>query len=556
VVTALVSSLSAPAAAQRPPGRAGATTSATTALPPLSVAVRQAQDLGAMQRTAPITFTVALGVRNGASLQSTLDRGDTVTPVQWAASFGPAAADVAAMRAVLGRAGLATSWSPGEQLLTVAGPAASVERFLHIRLDRFLLGDTRFYAPLRPPALPRALGPQVVAVTGLDDYPGAVVATIPKGQIGLSPADITRFYDLSPLRAAGFDGTGMTVIFPEYAMPAASVLAAYATKFGLPPFNVTVHTDPSAWGAPGPATGELAGEAAMDLEIVHGLAPGAKEIVYAGGDSNLPNMFQTMFEQNPGAVMSSSITGGGWCEADPASRSFSVAANTVFEQAAAEGFSIYWASGDRGAYACVQDGSPGSQGELSIWTGSDSPFVTAVGGTTVFPASDGAYYKEAAWGEPLESWGSGGGTSAFFAQPSYQVAPGLAAHSLSGRGTPDVACNADGVSGWDIYYPAQQGPVEVPDGGTSAATPCWAAITALIDEDLKSQGLHEVGFANPALYYFAGYPAGMPATPFHEVTVGSNLHFAATAGWNSAVGLGTPDGAHLADDFEWYERTK
>jgi hypothetical protein len=48
----------------------------------------------------------------------------------------------------------------------------------------------------------------------------------------------------------------------------------------------------------------------------------------------------------------------------------------------------------------------------------------------------------------------------------------------------------------------------------------------------------------------------MPATPFHIVTEGSNLHYLAAAGWTAASGLGTPDVAHLADDFEWYERSK
>jgi kumamolisin len=70
------------------------------------------------------------------------------------------------------------------------------------------------------------------------------------------------------------------------------------------------------------------------------------------------------------------------------------------------------------------------------------------------------------------------------------------------------------------------------------------------------QNLPEVGFANPALYDFARVPAGLPALAFHQVTEGSNFHFLATAGWNPATGLGTPDAAHLADDFEWYERAK
>jgi len=526
-------------------------------LPSLYVATQEATDLGPVPAVMTVHFTLTLKIRNSTALQSILASGGQVSPTTWNATYGPEASGVDEMLSSLARVGLKGQWSPGDQVLAVTGPSADAERFLHVDLRRFVLdGHTRFYAPRTAPVVPASISGQVEAVAGLDDYSGGIVAAIPTANAGVTPALITSFYDMTPLRKAGFNGSGMTVIFPEYAIPAVSVLNKYASKFGLPPFDVTVHTNTAAWGEPGPSNGDLADEGAMDLEIVHGLAPDAKEIVYEGGDSELPQMFQTMFQQNPGAVMSSSITGGGWCEADPDARSFSIAANTVFEKAAAEGFSIYWASGDRGAYACTQDGDPATQDQLSIWTGSDSPYVTSVGGSTIFAASNGGYYKEAAWGEPFESWGGGGGTSAFFPQPSYQVAPGLAAGSLKGRGTPDVVCNADEVSGWDLFIPTSQGPEEEAGGGTSAAAPCWAAITALIDEDLKSQGLSEVGFANPALYYFSRDPAGMPAAPLHHVTSGSNLHFLATAGWNSATGLGSPDVAHLADDFEWYERAK
>jgi subtilase family serine protease len=526
-------------------------------LPSLYVATQEATDLGPVPAAMIVHFTLTLKIRNSTALQSVLASGGQVSPATWNVTYGPDAAGVDATLKALSRAGLKGQWAPGDQVLSVTGPSADAERFLHLDLRRFVFdGHTRFYAPRTAPVVPASISGQVVAVAGLDDYPGGIVAAIPTADAGVTPDLITKFYDMTPLRKAGFNGSGMTVIFPEYAIPAVSVLDKYASKFGLPPFDVAVHTDAAAWGEPGPSNGELADEGAMDLEIVHGLAPDAKEIVYEGGDSDLPQMFQTMFQQNPGAVMSSSITGGGWCESDPDARSFSIAANTVFEQAAAEGFSIYWASGDRGAYACTQDGEPAIQDQLSIWTGSDSPYVTAVGGSTIFAASNGGYYKEAAWGEPFESWGGGGGTSAFFPQPSYQVAPGLAAGSLKGRGTPDVVCNADEVSGWDLFIPTSQGPEEVAGGGTSAAAPCWAAITVLIDEDLKSQGLSEVGFANPPLYAFSRDPVGMPVEPFHHVTSGSNLHFLATAGWNSATGLGSPDVAHLADDFEWYERAK
>jgi kumamolisin len=528
-------------------------------LPSLSVAVHEASDVGPLPEKAPVTFTLTLRERDAAGLQALLARGGTTTAAQWISDYGPEATGVARVRRLIAQAGLSSTWEPGDALLSVSGPAGSVEHFLHLSIDRFVLpGSTHFYAALGQPEVAKTIASMVTAVSGLNDYPSYPTAAITSPD-GVSPSQMTSFYDLTPLRNAGIDGKGMTVIFPEWGMPPSSVFAAFAAKFHLPSFDITVKSDPSSWGAPVPPSSsswaDVAGEASLDLEIVHGLAPGAKEIVYeVGNPTALPEVIQTMTAANPGAILSSSIFTT-WCE-DDGPRSLSVAMDEAFARAAAAGTSIFWASGDRGAFSCLPDGDPSTEEALSVNPNADSPDVTAVGGTTVYLASDGAYFKEAAWGEPLETWGSGGGISTIFPQPSYQVAPGLGPKSLGGRGVPDVSADADILSGWDIFYPGQNGPQEGPYGGTSAATPCWAAITALIDEDLAQQHLARVGFANPALYYFSRDPTGLPATPFHQVTAGSNFHFVATPGWNAATGLGSPDVAHLADDFEWYDRSR
>jgi kumamolisin len=524
--------------------------------------MREARDLGPSAPGRVVAFTLVLRLRDQNGLLATLSDGVRVTPATWGSTYGPAASTIAHIRLTLARAGLTTEWMPGDELVKVRGPTAAAERLLHVRIDSYVLGaTTRFYASTRPPAVPSALSPWVSAVVGPSDYSSDIAAAIPHLEAGLSPAEATEFYDMTPLRQAGLDGTGMTVMFIETTMPGAASLAAYAKQFGLPPFDVTVRTDVGAWGAPVPTSesdwSDLAGETALDLEVVHGLAPGAREIVYEEGDDTaVPAMMQTMIKENPGAILSSSYSMAN-CEIDPGSHAAALALNPVAAHGSAEGTTIYFASGDQGAYGCIQDEIPSTENALSVDPDVDSPFMTGVGGTSAFAASNGAYYKEAAWGEPLETWGSGGGFSTIFKQPAYQVAPGLAANSLSGRGVPDVSCDADNdVSGWAVFTPgSKESQVEeYASGGTSAAAPCWAAITALIDEDLKQQGLPEVGFVNPALYYFSRSPAGLPAVAFHQVTGGSNLHYEATAGWNAATGLGTPDVAHLADDFEWYER--
>ena len=557
-------------ASTHPPAR-GATQFAAEAAPasglaPLEVAIRDSRDLGPILPAQRLTFDLTLAGRDPAGLQNAMATGPALTAAQFAARFGPDPARVETTLTELAAAGLAAHWTPGAVLLTVSGAAAAVERFLGVSIHRFTGPDgTAFYATLAAPTVPAQLTGTVLAVTGLDDYPRDLTSAIPAADVdGVTPADMTNFYDITPLRKAGLDGTGQTVVFIEWGVPPTSVLNAYARKFTPnAPFNVQVHTDAAAWGAPIGSSDKqysaVAGEAALDLEIVHGIAPGATEVVYAFSNSAaIPDVVKAIAAASPTVILSSSISEHD-CEQEQGAAADGAAENQVDIAAAAQGMSIFWASGDRGAYMCLNDfptPDANANTEISVMPDASSVGVTAVGGTTAFLAQNGGYFQESAWGEPIEQWGTGGGMSTQLQRPTWQVAPGIPT-AMTGRGLPDVAANADIISGWDIIGPgqkagqAQEGPV----GGTSAAAPFWAAVTALIDEDLSQKSLPPVGFANPALYLFAQSPSGLPAPAFHDITLGSNLHYQAGPGWDMATGLGTPDVGALTNDFEWYERT-
>ncbi len=83
-------------------------------------------------------------------------------------------------------------------------------------------------------------------------------------------------------------------------------------------------------------------------------------------------------------------------------------------------------------------------------------------------------------------------------------------------------------------------------GGTSAAAPLWAGSTALINDYLQSQNKSKLGFANPTLYALAN--SQQPYPPFHDITSGTNLYYPATAGYDEASGLGSPDIYNIARD--------
>jgi kumamolisin len=531
------------------------------------VAISDARDLGVVPASMLMRFHLTLASRNPAGLETLLGSGSRVTAGEFASRFGPDPLRVDAAMRVLTGAGLTTSWRPGDVALDVTGPAASVEHFLDIAVHGYVAADgAAFHAPLAAPLIPASLRGTVIAITGLSDYERDLTAALPSADVdGVTPRDMSTFYDITPLHQAGLTGTGQTVAFLEWGVPPNSVLQAYARKFTPSnPFSVHVHQDRSDWGAPLVAGDDqysaVAGEAALDLEIVHGIAPGATEVVYEFGDSSaIPDVIKAIATQFPHAILSSSISEHE-CEQEQGAAADGAAENQVDLAAAAQGMSIFWASGDRGAYACLDnfpDQDRNANTEISVMPDASSAGVTAVGGTTAFLTPASGYSQESAWGEPAEQWGSGGGVSTLIPRPSWQQAPGVPA-TMSGRGLPDVAANADIISGWDIISPGSDQPsqaAEGPVGGTSAAAPFWAAITALIDQDLAQKSLPPVGFADPALYLFAQSPAGLPAQAFHDVTLGSNLHDAAGPGWDLATGLGTPDVAGLARDFEWYDQT-
>ena len=108
---------------------------------------------------------------------------------------------------------------------------------------------------------------------------------------------------------------------------------------------------------------------------------------------------------------------------------------------------------------------------------------------------------------------------------------------------PDVSADAAQETGAAIRYMGKW----IAAGGTSLATPEWAAMTALIDQHLRSAGRKPAGFANPLLYQL--YRSSPRYRPFHDVTVGSNDYYPAGPGYDMVTGLGTPDAWNLARDL-------
>jgi len=365
---------------------------------------------------------------------------------------------------------------------------------------------------------------------------------------GLSPAGIVKAYDVTPLVQQGMDGSGQTVVFIEVDGVDQSALSAFARRFHLPPFHIRTF---------GPAL-TPGGEATMDLEVVHAIAPRARLMVYNFAQSVISapgiQLLSSLVSASPGDIISESIA---LCE-----RYSTALGARAFESAYAladlAGEAAFVSTGDSGAFGCISpsDSAP-THSAIAVMLPAASPGVTAVGGTRLSVQRDGSWYNETVWEDPLETGGGGGGASGYFVRPSWQSAPGLTAeanrYGVRGRRLlPDVSADADPASGMTIAFPGSGGsPSWGVGGGTSQAAPIWAGITALIDQYLVQNHHQKIGWMNPALYSLARTPQAYP--PFHDVSVGSNLAFAAGRGYDMATGLGTPDAWNLARDLASYQ---
>lgn len=459
---------------------------------------------------------------------------------------GPLPRAVQRIQTGLRHAGLTAAWHPGDDWLEIRGPAGAIERLFRVRIDAYLApSGRRFVAAAHDPIVPRAFHSIIAATGHLSSYPDRRATIVPVG--GLSPTDLLTAYNMRPLRRRGLNGSGETIAFVEIDGYHQSDFDTFTQRFGLPAMHPHI--------AAGGALSNVDGEAELDLEVAHEIAPAAKLVVYncdrnTCSDSDLVNLEGQAVRGTGHGIISISLGG---CETG-LGRATDSAENSVFAGADALGEAVFVASGDSGAFTCLTNdwGAPPMPRYIGVSVPASDSSVTAVGGTRLSLNPNSSWYREEAWVNPPESAGTGGGISAYFGRPTWQHGPGVVNgfDSSGRREVPDVAADADPLSGAQIVINGSVAEV----GGTSQAAPIWAGMTALIDQYLRRRGLHTIGFLNPALYRLA---SGAPAhPPFHDVTLGTNLVYPATRGYDLATGLGTPDAWNLARDLATYEGSR
>jgi subtilase family serine protease len=369
-----------------------------------------------------------------------------------------------------------------------------------------------------------------------------------------SPQQIRKAYGLTAILDAGYTGVGQTIIIIDsFGSPTiAQDLKTFDAGYGLPdPPSLTVLA-PLGTVPFDPTNSDQVGwafETTLDVEWAHAIAPGANIVLLTSpvseteGVQGLPQFLSLekyALSHNLGNIIS---------------QSWGATENTLFDNAGQEVIanfeSFYEAAAQKNVTVLASAGDSGSSNvELNGTTyypfptvgfPASSPFVTAVGGTTLYANGAGNYQFEISW------IGGGGGVSQQFSEPAYQnLLPASVQQTLDDhRGLPDVAYNADPNTAIFIYIgffpnPSDNGYYFI--GGTSEGSPQWAGIIA----DANQLAGHPLGFLNPQLYSLGA--RGGQSQFFHDITFGSNAYngfngipgYNATAGWDFTTGWGTP----------------
>ena len=441
--------------------------------------------------------------------------------------------------------------------LLVVSPSALAAAAHHAMKPLMIVG---------PRAIPAASGPQYglfLCQVGLDAL----------GRVCYDPYQIRHAYQVDSQIAAGYDGTGHTiVIIDAFQNPnLVTQVATYDAFYGLPAINLT-QIAPDGLTAFDPTNGDMVGwaeEISLDVQWAHNIAPGAKIVLVlakSDQDPDIQSALNYAVTNNLGDIISMSFGENESCT-DP---SVLAAEHDSFAAATQNGVTLFAASADEGAALMTCDGTSWVR---AVSSPASDPLATAVGGTELHAAgycltvlgcdpgsnpSPGTYQGEIAWNEgpPFGDFqgllgttaSTGGGFSVLYAEPPYQRG------TLRGgkqRAVPDVAYNAAIFHGVLTY-------LDIPGipagfylfGGTSCGSPQWAALTAIADQ----RAGRRLGFLNAALYRIGTVKMAYPAS-FHDVTSGVNsalefdaegkpvtvTGFAAGVGWDPTTGTGTPN---------------
>ena len=451
----------------------------------------------------------------------------------------------------------------------------------------------------------------------------------------MSPGDFAVQYDLNPLYSAGTDGTGQTIAVVNDSNVDPSIVSRFRSIFGLsvnPTQVILDGNDPGIDGINNPDGPNYdSGEAYLDVEWAGAVAPKANIDLVIAADTTLnPGLILAAGHavySNIAPILSLSFGG---CEALLGSENQFL--NTLWEQAAAQGITVAVSTGDSGSANCDNPDKQAYAVEGQAVSGfASTPYDVAVGGTDFYYSSYNqgntainnqletywnttasnstptvsikGFIPEQAWnnsqygsnivpytsGETTIEAGSGGPSTLGlvtgpYPKPSWQTGPGVPADGA--RDIPDVSLFASSGANASYYptcaadgdcQPAASGSVVQISGvgGTSASTPAFAAMMALVNQRYGRQGqadyiLYPMATQFPAVFHdvvqgtnsvpcalgstgciaVANPVTNTDGTREGQIGKGSVPEYNATAGYDLATGLGSLDANALLTNWQ------
>ena len=496
-----------------------------------------------------------------------------LSPEEYGSRFGASAADLTRITAWLESHGFSVEPVPaGRQLVVFSGTAGQVADAFHTEIHQYSIAGQMHVANAQDPQIPRAFVSVVAGILSLNDFrrvsqirsihsvaePNSSRPENTQGSTHyLFPADYATIYDLNPQYAAGKNGNGASIAIVGRSNINLSDVSNFRSYSALPANQPAVIFE----GAnPGLVSGDQ-DESTLDVEWSGAVASGAAVKFVVGASTATTDgvdlSAQYIVNHKIANVMSTSY---GNCESNMGSGAMAFY-NSLWQQAASEGISAFVSSGDSGAAGCYGGSSTSASG-TGVNGLCSSPYSTCVGGTefsegsgTYWASTNGAgggsalsYIPEKVWNESGKDggsglWASGGGISEFYTQPSWQK--GISGANSNGmRAVPDVALTA---ASHDGYLICENGSWWV-IAGTSAASPSFAGIMAIVDQKQSGAGQ---GNANPTLYGLLE----ASEKPFHSTPSGNNSvpgvngFTASGAAYNLATGLGSVDANLLVNSW-------
>jgi subtilase family serine protease len=605
-------------------------------------------DMGLSTSSQPTRVTLVLKLHNQDDLEAYIQQ--TVTPgsphfqqflstADFAKRYGATDKEIARVQAYLAKQGLTGTVMANRLGIQVSGTlgqfSSAFKAPIHTYTSRS--NGASFHRPATPLVIPAELADTVVSANGLNSEKKylshrlgtpkqaarqqrlSTLATFNSasksagssnptatGEPGAyTVGDVADLYNINPLYQRGVTGKGSTVAIVTLSNFDPADAQSYWDTIGLTTKSnriTQVHVDG------GGAIDDGSGETALDVEQAGGLAPFADVIVYDApnaGNGFIDAFAQAVADNKADSISTSwgspeiynfaALNVDGASPTDTTDVGDLVAFHQVLMEAAAQGQSVFAASGDSGAYDTVRGlgygTGPGDfSAPLTVDSPASDPYITAAGGTTVpftyafrvgnTTGPQAAITQESVWGWDyiqnyfdsnfgpglldLFSVGGGGGVSVYWRTPFYQrftrgVKTSEAKQSLvyndpdtgpttylklpnhfPGRNVPDIALNADPETGYIVVSSVDGGLVEG-EGGTSFVAPQLNGISAL----LRQSSGRRIGLWNPRIYLLQNIFGYGRYSGFHSVNAGDNWFYQGAPHYTPGAGIGTLDVTNL-----------